>query len=228
MRGIPWLLAALALAGSSAVVFACGGATSSASPVGDDGGGVIEASTGQCTPCQTDSDCGGSSCVTVPGGNFCAPSCNTSADCSADTTCAPVESATNGSQVGACIPRGGECGIAPTSDGGAPATCGALAGPSTDAGCPCPSGKTCSANGCRYEQYCNTTNDTCQPAPIGCGTPGAPYDGGTAPTGSVGADGGSVSRLYFAVVGDTRPRTRTTRRATRRRSSRRSTRTCRH
>jgi len=31
------------------------------------------------------------------------------------------------------------------------------------------------------------------------------YDGGAAVQGAVGPDGGSVSRLYFAVVGDTRP-----------------------
>src|SRR5579863_9892285 len=31
------------------------------------------------------------------------------------------------------------------------------------------------------------------------------FDGGAAVTGAVGPDGGSVSRLYFAVVGDTRP-----------------------
>jgi hypothetical protein len=36
----------------------------------------------------------------------------------------------------------------------------------------------------------------------GCG-----YAGGAPMTGSVGPDGGSVSRLYFAVVGDTRPAT---------------------
>ncbi len=36
----------------------------------------------------------------------------------------------------------------------------------------------------------------------------APYDGGgPAPIGHVGADGGSLSRLLFAVVGDTRPAT---------------------
>jgi hypothetical protein len=69
----------------------------------------------------------------------------------------------------------------------------------------CPTEKSCNPNGCRFEQFCNTTTSECQPAPIGCGTPGAPYDGGAAPTGSVGPGGGSVSRLYFAVVGDTRP-----------------------
>lgn len=34
--------------------------------------------------------------------------------------------------------------------------------------------------------------------------PGTP-DAGTVPTGSVGADGGTVDRLYFATTGDTRP-----------------------
>jgi hypothetical protein len=83
--------------------------------------------------------------------------------------------------------------------------CGTLVGPNVDAGCMCPSGHKCSANGCNYGNYCNTAGNTCQPAPIGCGTPGEGYDGGAPPTGTVGVDGGSLSRLYFGVVGDTRP-----------------------
>jgi hypothetical protein len=205
MRPIPWLGVALAFAGASVIGFACGGETTAASPSGDDGGGVADTSTTQCTPCQADSDCGGTSCVTVPGGDFCAPTCNTNSDCSSDTTCLPVNSVANGSQIGACVPRGGECGVTSTTDGSAPSTCGTLVGPSTAASCQCPSGAKCDTNGCRYGQYCNTANNTCQPAPIGCGTPGTTYSGGAAPTGSVGVTGGSVSRLYFAIVGDTRP-----------------------
>jgi hypothetical protein len=201
-------VAGLALAGVGAVGFACGGGKIGASP-GDDGGGE-EAGTdagSACTVCTTDSDCNGQSCVTLTSGSYCAPTCNTSSDCSSDTSCTPVNSATTGAQVGACIQRGGVCGITPVGDGAAPAQCGPLAGPSTDAGCACAAaaGKTCSANGCRYGQYCDTTNLTCQPAPIGCGTPGSIYDAGAPPSGMVGPTGGSVSRLYFAVVGDTRP-----------------------
>jgi hypothetical protein len=187
---------------SALVGFACGGATGGGGAPGADAG--MDASA-VCTPCQSDGDCGGTSCVAVPGGSFCAPTCDTSADCPSDTTCAPVNSATTGAQLGACVPRGGECGVAALGEGGDPAACGSLASPSIPASCPCPSGKTCSANGCRYQQYCDTTTSTCQPAPIGCGTPGSTYAGGVSPMGSVGPAGGSVSRLYFAVVGDTRP-----------------------
>ncbi|HEY6461333.1 MAG TPA: hypothetical protein VIY73_14305, partial [Polyangiaceae bacterium] len=213
MKGMAWLAAVVVLGGAGVLGFACGG-KAGGNEQGRDGGDVggdaatVEASEDagvSCTPCASDGDCHGTTCVTVPGGNFCASTCSTSTDCSSDTTCTPVNSVASGAQIGACVPRGGECGVAPTGDGAAPATCGQLAGPSTTAGCACPSGKTCNANGCRYQDYCDTTSNTCVPAPIGCGTPGAAYDGGAAPTGSVGADGGTVSRLYFAVVGDTRP-----------------------
>ncbi|HEY3817212.1 MAG TPA: metallophosphoesterase [Polyangiaceae bacterium] len=213
MRGLPWLVAALALVGVGGVGFACGGGKTQ--EVGDDcqdpdGGPCGTAPEGdaspQCTVCSSDGDCNGESCVTLPSGSYCAPLCNTSNDCSSDTSCAPVNSVATGAQVGACVPRGGACGIAPVGDdGGGPAVCGSFAGPSVDAGCACPSGKTCSANGCRYQQYCETTTNTCQPAPIGCGTAGSTYDAGAAPTGTVGPTGGSLSRLYFAIVGDTRP-----------------------
>jgi hypothetical protein len=228
MRGMPWLVASLALVGVGGVGFACG--RTPLLDVGDDcegvDGGPCETEEGDagpsCTVCASDSDCNGESCVVLPSGSYCAPACSTSGDCSSDTTCMPVNSATTGAPLGACIPRGGVCGIAPLGDGGMPAQCGPLAGPSVEAGCTCmsgmsgmsdagmfdgapPPGMACDPNGCRYGRYCNTTNDMCQPAPIGCGTPGSAYDGGAPPTGTVGPDGGSVSRLYFAVVGDTRP-----------------------
>jgi hypothetical protein len=210
MKGIPWVVATLALAMVCSSAVACGGAKS-ADEAGDggvgaggDAGGAV---TGTCTPCQSDGDCGGGICVNLPGGAYCATACDTNAACTSDTTCAPVEGVASGGQVGACVARGGVCGVAPSGDAGAPspAVCGDLAGPSTPAACPCPSGRTCSANGCRYQQYCDTRTSTCTPAPIGCGTPGASYDGGVPPSGTVGGNGGSVSRLYFAVVGDTRP-----------------------
>jgi len=190
-------------AGAAGVVgFACGGATSKDS-AGDDGGTGTQNET--CTTCTQDSDCGGGICVELPGGTYCAPACDTASQCGTGTACTPVESATSGNQVGACVYVGGACGVEQSGDGSAPASCGDLAGPNTAASCPCPSGKSCQANGCRYQSYCNTTTNMCQPAPIGCGTPGQAYSPGPAPTGSVGPTGGSVSRLYFAVVGDTRP-----------------------
>jgi hypothetical protein len=185
------------------VGFACGGSTAHES-AGDDAGGGDSASE-TCTACTGDGDCGGGVCVELPGGSYCAPACDTAAQCGAGTTCTPLESATSGNQVGACVSAGGPCGVASEGDGSAPASCGDLAGPNTAASCPCPSGKTCQANGCRYQSYCNTTTNMCQPAPIGCGTPGQVYVPGPAPTGTIGPTGGTVSRLYFAVVGDTRP-----------------------
>jgi hypothetical protein len=212
MKGIPWLVVLPAIACASALAISCGGAITNAAS--NDDGGAVEAGSGggddaagaSCVSCRSDGDCtGGAICVTLPGGAYCAQPCDTSTQCASDTTCTPVESTSNGGQVGACVSRGGVCGVGAPADAGAPAACGNLVGPSTQAGCPCPSGRTCNPNGCRYGDYCNTQTNTCQPAPIGCGTPGSSYDGGAAPSGSVGASGGSVSRLYLAVVGDTRP-----------------------
>jgi len=199
-----WLWASVLLAGAGVVGFACGGAVSGASPAVDAGSGA-ESSSQACTTCSADSDCNGGICVTLPGGAYCAPACDTPNQCGSGTACAPVNSAASGAQVGACVSVGGECGIEVTRDAGAPATCGDLVGPGTAASCACPQRRTCAANGCRYQYYCDTTTSTCQPAPIGCGTPGQSYAPGAAPTGSVGPTGGNVSRLYFAVVGDTRP-----------------------
>jgi len=93
----------------------------------------------------------------------------------------------------------------PVDAGAEASACGSLAAPGTKAGCVCPAGRTCDVNGCRHGESCDTSTSTCVPSPVGCGTPGTPYDGGAPPTGSVGLDGGAMSRLYFAVVGDTRP-----------------------
>jgi hypothetical protein len=80
------------------------------------------------------------------------------------------------------------------------------------AGCHCSSGKTCAANGCYGGWWCNTATNRCQSPQSNCpgsssgsSSGGTPFDGGTPPSGTVGASGGSVSRLYFAIVGDTRP-----------------------
>jgi hypothetical protein len=221
MKGIPWLsVAACAAVGVSAmaVAVACGGSTTgTAKDAGAGGDAAVQVEAGKpdagvdagaCKPCTTDAECGsGAICGELGSAMFCAPACDTSAQCASDTTCTPVNN-TSGGQSGACVPRSGVCGQTGPADAAAPdapATCGTLAGPNTTASCPCPSGKTCSANGCRYGDYCDTSSNTCTPAPVGCGTPGMAYDGGPAPTGTIGVDGGAVSRLYFGVVGDTRP-----------------------
>jgi hypothetical protein len=86
----------------------------------------------------------------------------------------------------------------------------------------CPNG-----NECASDRACNTTltaagtqsdlcvplSDVCGAAPSDGGMPGVdaavPYDAGAAgtPTGTVTANGGTLSRLLFAVAGDTRPNT---------------------
>jgi hypothetical protein len=109
----------------------------------------------------------------------------------------------------------------PPSDAGTPppptTTCGSLVGPSTAAGCQCdPTLHACQANGCYGGWWCDTTTSRCHAAPTTCGgaadsgvppvdsgTPPPPVDAG--PPGTVGANGGNVSQLRFAVVGDTRP-----------------------
>jgi hypothetical protein len=215
MKGTAWLWTGIVVA-ATAVAAACGGATASHaeadagsdSSAGThvDAGGPADAGA-SCKPCTSDSQCGsGSICGELGTAMFCAPTCDTSTQCGSDAVCTPVNN-TSGGQSGVCVPRGGECGQAGPGDAGvdAPSSCGTLVGPTVKAGCPCPSGRMCNANGCNYGNYCDTATSTCTPPPIGCGTPGNTYDGGAPPTGTVGSDGGTVSRLYFGVVGDTRP-----------------------
>jgi len=162
----------------------------------------------------TSADCGGGICAQLGGDSYCAPACGSSASaCAADRQCTMVSDVT-GAQVSVCVPKGGVCsgGSAGqgTPDAGAPPaeTCGSLVGPDTKAACHCSAGQTCAANGCYGGWWCNTGTNHCQAPPSSCsggGTGSATYDGGAAPVGTVGASGGSVSRLYFAVVGDTRP-----------------------
>ncbi len=77
----------------------------------------------------------------------------------------------------------------------------------------CASGSTCvatttfdgnPAQTCVPSDQCGATSnpDGGSPPPVDSGVP---YDGGSQPTGTVGANGGTLSRLLFGVVGDTRP-----------------------
>jgi hypothetical protein len=97
------------------------------------------------------------------------------------------------------------------------------------ASCSCSSSSGCAANGCYGGWWCDTTTNRCHSPPSGCPGadaggfggwdggrsdggfygpgPGVAYDPGAPITGSVGPTGGSVSRLFFAIVGDTRPAT---------------------
>jgi hypothetical protein len=119
-------------------------------------------------------------------------------------------STVTGAQSSVCLPRTDVCAAPPTDDGGTnPAdTCGDLVGPSKKAACSsCGTMTTCQANGCYGGWWCNTTTKRCQSPPTNCdpAEAGAPFDGGGPVTGTVGANGGSISRLLFAIVGDTRP-----------------------
>jgi hypothetical protein len=104
----------------------------------------------------------------------------------------------------------------PVTDAGTPPACGALVPPSTAGTCchSCRAGASdCQANRCYNGWWCDTSSCRCREPAGDCGgadggTP-ADTDGGPpidAPvTGGVTSAGGTVSRLYFAVIGDTRP-----------------------
>lgn len=197
-------------------------------------GGVDAAAPSACPPCVTDADCkGGAVCAQFGGDIYCAPPCPKGDECASDRACASVTSYA-GDQIDVCVPRGDVCGAPPGPDAGADTAspsdsgstggdtgggtvdhCGSLVGPAVTAGCTCAAGHTCQANGCYGGWWCDSATDKCHapPSSATCGPPdtgtvadtGAPTGDAGAPTGSVGPFGGTVSKLYFAVVGDTRP-----------------------
>jgi hypothetical protein len=192
-----------------------------------DGGDDSSAETGPgssaCPPCVSTSDCSGGVCAQFGGDIYCAPSCNQPSDCTPDRACTAVTDF-SGAQVSVCVPIGDVCGSTPggdsgppsdatPTDSGSPEHCGTLVGPDIPAGCTCSTGHTCAANGCYGGWWCDTSTKKCHapPAPSTCGGtdagPPPPFDAGPPPVGTVGPSGGTLSRLYFAVVGDTRPAT---------------------
>jgi hypothetical protein len=183
----------------------CGGSTSNAGPVTNDGGAGDAGAA--CTPCVQDSDCNGGVCAQIGGDSYCTPVCPNGNECTSDRSCATV-STVAGAQVAACVPLDA-CGVTPDPDAGAPPqTCGSLVGPNVAAMCPCSAGHTCTANGCYGGYWCNTIGNRCTPAPRSCATSGdsgVPLDAGGPVTSQIDSDGGTESRLYFAIVGDTRP-----------------------
>jgi hypothetical protein len=191
------------------------------------------AASGLCTQCTTNADCkGGAVCAQFQGDTFCAAACPNEGQCTGSTTCT-VETSYAGDQLSVCVPDGNLCGMpaGPVSDGGqpmnacdaAPATaCGTLVGPTTKASCTsCTSSSqsTCGANGCYGGWWCDTSDSKCHAPPTSCsgggGGGGNCSSGGDSGTvkvdaggpvgGTVGANGGTVTRLLFGVVGDTRP-----------------------
>ncbi len=159
-----------------------------------------------CHACVIGADCPGAVCAQLGGDSYCVRTCPGASGCATDETCTPVTDVA-GAQASACVPRSDVCGAAAMPDAGvAMQTCGTLVGPDAAAGCTSCSGAACQANGCYGGWWCNTATNRCQSPPSGCGTTGgSPFDPGTPVVGQVTAGGGSVSRLLFAVVGDTRP-----------------------
>ena len=184
-----------------------------------DGGGIPgpDGAATSCVPCVIDSDCNGGVCAQLGGDSFCAATCTTSADCASGQTCALVSSVT-GDQSSVCVVANDPvCGLnqpAQPTDASTPPpnNCPGLASPTTAAGCTsCQAGSSnCQANGCFGGWWCNTQTNKCQQPPTNCGTtsdagPPPSFDGGV--NGNIGANGGTESHLYFAIVGDTRPAT---------------------
>ena len=196
------------------VAFACADQQLSTSP-GFDGGAPPPDDAGQsvtCPPCVTEQDCAGAVCAQLGADSYCAPGCPNGNECSPDRACTAVTTV-SGAQASVCVPRSGAACVAPATEdaGPPPATCGSLVGPDVSAQCKsCGGANTCQNNGCYNGWWCDTATNRCQspPAPSQCAPPDAgPFDAGGPVTGTVGANGGTLSRLFFAVVGDTRPAT---------------------
>jgi hypothetical protein len=181
---------------SGALAFSCSGKTKA-----KDAGPPPDA----CTLCVSDMDCAnGALCSQLANDSYCAVPCGPNGECPDNTACAQVTTVA-GDPVSVCAPAMGDCALA-AQDASAPdGSCGTNVPPNMPATCKSCSGNKCQPNGCYGGWWCDTLTNTCHSAPTSCG--GNPYDGGPPPTGTVGANGGTLSRLYFAVVGDTRPPT---------------------
>jgi hypothetical protein len=155
----------------------------------------------------TNQDCGHGVCAQLGGDSYCVSTCPNGNECSSDEACMPATDVA-GSQASVCVPRGDVCGAPSASDGGAPSgqQCGTLVGPTATASCPSCAGKSsCQPNGCYGGWWCNTATSRCQPPPSSCGASGSTFDPGAPVTSTIGPTGGTMSRLFFGVVGDTRP-----------------------
>jgi hypothetical protein len=185
-----------------------------------------------CTPCASADGCGASGvCLRYGGDARCGVACATLADCAPDEDCESVDTI-DGASANACVPRSGACPALPCGpcaagtvcdlasatckplpDMAQSALCGTLAPPGVAACCTsCTPGVSgCQSNGCYGGWFCDTAGCACGRPPPDCGQDlGAPpdfsgQDGAPPVVGAVGNGGGTVSRLYFAVVGDTRP-----------------------
>jgi hypothetical protein len=172
---------AVGLSGAALLGGACG-ASNSGDSFGDDGGssgGSSSGAGGSCSQCAAASDCaGGEQCVQLAGDTYCATACNSGGSCDNGASCANVTTF-DGQSTQACVPAG-ECSGG--SGGG-------------DAGGGSSSGTSSSGSG----------SGSGSGSSSGASSSGGGLDAGGTPTGTVGANGGTLSRLLFGVVGDTRP-----------------------
>ncbi len=186
---------------------------------------------GDCADCLKDSDCkAGDVCVQVGASSGCLPECE-NGFCEGGGTCS-IKLDNAGLQKEVCVgtqdpcaafscescPAGTTCNAiaktcVPNSGNGitgGPQLCGVLASPEMNGVCcKCPTGQSCANNGCLGGWWCDTSKCACAAPPATCSNPNPPppnggWDGQPV-TGTVGNAGGTVSRLLFAVIGDTRP-----------------------
>ncbi|MFO0747829.1 MAG: metallophosphoesterase [Myxococcota bacterium] len=180
-------------------------ADATATPDGDDAASDASDATAPstCPPCVNDSDCGGDVCAQLGGDSYCAPRCGAGDSCAADRACLSATSVA-GDQESLCVPRSDVCSVVDEPGTPTETVCGTLVAPSVTAACHACTQPPCQANGCYGGWWCNTAGNHCLPPPTTC-DPGGALDAGPAVIGSVDKDGGTLSRLVFAVVGDTRP-----------------------
>ncbi len=165
-----------------------------------------------CRPCVSGDDCTGEACVQLAEDAVCARTCSSDADCAGTDRCAEV-TLSDGQLVTACVARDDQCGALPVAteepDAGVDPACAAYQGPDVaNTCCRCQAGRTCTANGCYGGWSCDSTQCRCVPTPANCGIPSVTNDAlraGGPVAANVTARGGTMNRLHFAVVGDTRP-----------------------
>lgn len=189
--------------------FAGDGGAGSSQKIGTGGSGGVAA----CTPCLTDTNCGGGLCAQLQGDSFCAPSCaggEGATSCPSGTTCS-IATDVNGAQVSVCAPTvtcpggtgpaSGPGSGAGTVDSGTPAcvpassNCDGYDAPTTPSSCDSCTGSSsspCQANGCYGGWYCDTATSKCHEAPSGCSSTGTTCPGGTG-TGSSGTGTGATT-----------------------------------
>jgi hypothetical protein len=173
-----------------------------------DGGVDDGAATADCPPCVSDTDCNGGVCAQIGGDSYCTPTCPNGTECSADRACVSAMTSSGQSASVCALKTGGMCAVSSDDAGSSP--CGMLVPPNLASTCTSCSGKQCQTNGCYGGWWCNTATNKCQAPPLDCGNgsdSGVPLPDAGPVTGTIGPNGGTLSRLLFAVVGDTRPPT---------------------